>query len=232
LLTDTAHRVFKDRLYAQFARVGKAVGNPHRLELLELLAQGERTVDSLANETGMSLANTSQHLQALRQGGLVESRKGGLFVHYRVADDSVLLLAKAVRVVAEHQLAELDRVVSDYFGDRSKSEPVPMNELLERARSGAVVILDTRPSNEYASGHIAGAISFPFDEMVERLRDLPKSKEYVAYCRGPYCVYADRAVEFLRGRGRRVRRLSEGFPEWRAAGMPTAVGPEHVGEAT
>jgi rhodanese-related sulfurtransferase/DNA-binding MarR family transcriptional regulator len=224
---DKAHRRFKDRLYEQFARVGKALGNPHRLELLELLAQGERTVDSLASETGMSLANTSQHLQALRQAGLVASRKVGLFVHYTVADDSVLLLAKAVRVVAERQLAELDRVVRDYFGDRSTSEPVPMNELLERASSGTVVILDTRPANEYASGHIAGAISFPFDEMVERLRDLPKSKEYVAYCRGPYCVYADRAVEFLRSRGRRVRRLSEGFPEWRALGMPTAVGSEN-----
>lgn len=228
---DAAHRLFKDRLYAQFARVGKAIGNPHRLELLELLAQGERTVDSLASETGMSLANTSQHLQALRQSGLVESRKAGLFVHYRIADPSVLDLAKAVRVVAERQLAELDRVVHDYFGDRSKSEPVPIQELLERARAGTVVILDTRPTNEYAAGHIAGAISFPFDEMVERLRDLPKGKEYVAYCRGPYCVYADRAVEFLQARGRRVRRLSEGFPEWKAAGMPTAIGLEEGAKA-
>ena len=228
---DAAHRLFKDRLYAQFARVGKAIGNPHRLELLELLAQGERTVDSLASETGMSLANTSQHLQALRQSGLVESRKAGLFVHYRIADPSVLDLAKTVRVVAERQLAELDRVVHDYFGDRSKSEPVPIQELLERARAGTVVILDTRPTNEYAAGHIAGAISFPFDEMVERLRDLPKGKEYVAYCRGPYCVYADRAVEFLQARGRRVRRLSEGFPEWKAAGMPTAIGLEEGAKA-
>jgi rhodanese-related sulfurtransferase/DNA-binding transcriptional ArsR family regulator len=228
---DAAHRLFKDRLYAQLARVGKAIGNPHRLELLELLAQGERTVDSLASETGMSLANTSQHLQALRQSGLVESRKAGLFVHYRIADPSVLELAKGVRIVAERQLAELDRVVRDYFGDRSKSEPVPMQELLERARAGTVVILDTRPPNEYAAGHIAGAISFPFDEMVERLRDLPKGKEYVAYCRGPYCVYADRAVEFLQTRGRRVRRLSEGFPEWKAAGMPTAIGLEEGAKA-
>ena len=227
LLADAAHRLFKDRLYAQFARVGKAIGNPHRLELLELLAQGERTVDSLAGETGMSLANTSQHLQALRQGGLVESRKAGLFVHYRIADAAVIDLSNAVRTVAERQLAELDRVVRAYLGDRSKSEPVPMQELLERARTGTVVILDTRPPHEYASGHIAGAISFPHDEMAERLRDLPRSREYVAYCRGPYCVYADRAVEFLRAKGRRVRRLSEGFPEWKAAGMPTAAGIEH-----
>jgi rhodanese-related sulfurtransferase len=156
----------------------------------------------------------------------VESRKAGLFVHYRVSDPSVVELSRIVRVVAERRLAELDRVVRDYFGDRSKSEPIAMPELLERARAGAVVILDTRPSREYAAGHIAGAISFPFDEMAERLRELPKSKEYVAYCRGPYCVYADRAVEFLRGRGRRARRLSEGFPEWKAAGMPSAIGLE------
>jgi rhodanese-related sulfurtransferase/DNA-binding transcriptional ArsR family regulator len=224
--TDSAHRVFKDRLYAEFGRVGKAIGSAHRLELLELLAQGERTVDSLASETGMSLANTSRHLQALRQGGLVESRKVGLFVHYRVSDPSVVELSRAVRIVAERRLAELERVVRDYFGDRSKSEPIAMQELLERARAGAVVILDTRPPREYAAGHIAGAISFPVDDMAERLRELPKSKEYVAYCRGPYCVYADRAVEFLRGRGRRARRLSEGFPEWKAAGMPSAIGPE------
>jgi rhodanese-related sulfurtransferase len=174
----------------------------------------------------MSLASTSQHLQALRRGGLVESRKAGLFVHYRIADPTVVELAKAVHVVAERQLAELERVVRDYFGDRSKAEAVTMQELLERVREGAVVVLDTRPSREYAAGHIAGAISFPFDEMEERLRDLPKSKEYVAYCRGPYCVYADRAVEFLRARGRRVQRLAEGFPAWKVSGMPTAVGVE------
>jgi rhodanese-related sulfurtransferase/DNA-binding transcriptional ArsR family regulator len=226
MATDAEHRLFKDRLYAQFGRVAKGIGHPHRLELLELLAQGERTVDSLAKETGMSLANTSRHLQELRQGGLVGSRKAGLFVHYRITDASVLELSRIVRVVAERQLAELDRVVRDYFGDRSKSEPVAAQELLERARAGVVVVLDTRPAHEYAAGHIAGAISFPFDEMVERLRQLPKTKEYVAYCRGPYCVYADRAVEFLRARGRRIRRLAEGFPEWKAAGLPTMAGME------
>ena len=224
--TDEAHRLFKDRLYAEFARVGKAMGSPRRLELLELLAQGERTVDALATETGMSLANASQHLRALRQGGLVETRKVGLFVHYRVADSSVLDLSRAVRLVAEKRLAELDRVVRDHFGARTRAEAVSMQELLERARSRTVAILDTRPAHEYAAGHIEGAISFPFDEMVERLRTLPKSKEYVAYCRGPYCIYADRAVEFLRTRGRRARRLAEGFPEWKAAGLATASGTE------
>jgi rhodanese-related sulfurtransferase/DNA-binding transcriptional ArsR family regulator len=214
------HRAFKDRLYGQLARVGKALASPHRLELLELLAQGERTVDSLAGETSMSIASTSQHLQALRSGGLVEGRKQGLFVHYRLADPIVFELTRALRVVAEARLAELERVVRDHFGDRSEPEPVMMEELVERARSGNVVIIDTRPANEYAAGHIAGAISVPIDELEERLKQLPKSKEYVAYCRGPYCAYADRAVELLRSHGRRARRLAQGFPEWKASGLP------------
>jgi rhodanese-related sulfurtransferase/DNA-binding transcriptional ArsR family regulator len=220
MLTGASHRAFKDRLYGQLARVGKALASPHRLELLELLAQGERTVDSLAGETSMSIASTSQHLQALREGGLVESRKQGLFVHYRLADPTVFELTRALRVVAEARLAELERVVRDPFGDRSEPQPVMMEELVERARSGNVVIIDTRPANEYAAGHIAGAISVPIDELEERLKQLPKSKEYVAYCRGPYCAYADRAVEVLRSHGRRARRLVQGFPEWKASGLP------------
>jgi rhodanese-related sulfurtransferase/DNA-binding transcriptional ArsR family regulator len=217
---DTAHRAFKGRLYGQFARVGKALASPHRLELLELLAQGERTVDDLAKEVGMSMANASQHLQGLREAGLVEGRKQGLFVYYRLADDSVVALSKAIRTVAERRLAELERIVRDHFGDRSDPEPVAIDELLARARSGKVVILDTRPAGEFAAGHIAGAVSVPVDELKRRLANLPKSKEFVAYCRGPYCVYADRAVELLRASGRKARRLAEGFPEWKAAGLP------------
>jgi len=219
-MTDAAHRVFKDRLYGQFARIGKALGNPHRLELLELLAQGERTVDALATENGLTMANASQHLQALREAGLVESRKEGLFVHYRLADPAVFELSKSVRTVAERRLADLERLVRDHFGDRSDPEPVPMKELLERVRKGDVVILDTRPAHEFAAGHIAGALSVPVEDLQERLRKLPKTKEYVAYCRGPYCIYADRAVELLRKNGRRARRLTDGFPEWKAAGLP------------
>jgi rhodanese-related sulfurtransferase len=215
-----AHRHFKDRLYGQFARIGKALSSPHRLEILELLAQGERTVDSLATEIGLSLANASQHLQALRQAALVESRKDGLYVSYRLADPAVIDLCTALRIVAEHRLADLERLVREHFGDRSDAEPVQMDELLKRARSENVVILDTRPATEYAAGHIVGAISVPVDDLQQRLRQLPKRKEYVAYCRGPYCVYADRAVEILRSTGRRARRLLEGFPEWRAAGFP------------
>jgi DNA-binding transcriptional ArsR family regulator len=219
-----AHREFKDRLYAQFARVGKALGSPHRLEILELLGQGERSVDSLAGEIGVSIANVSQHLQALRQAALVESRKQGQFVHYRLADPAISDLCRVLRAVSEKRLAELDWLVRDHFGDRSEDEPVSMQELLKRARSADVSILDTRPVSEYAAGHIAGAISVPVDELQRRLRQLPKNREYVAYCRGPYCVYADRAVEILRSKGRRAHRLLEGFPEWKAAGFPVQTG--------
>jgi rhodanese-related sulfurtransferase/DNA-binding transcriptional ArsR family regulator len=228
--SDALHRAFKERLYGQFARIGKAVASPHRLELLELLAQGERTVDSLATETGISMANASQHLQTLRDAGLIEGRKQGLFVHYRLADDSVFALTKALRTVAERRLAELERIVHEHFGERSNPEPVSMEELLQRANSGRVVVLDTRPVSEYSAGHIAGALSVPIDQLKERLAQLPKGKEYVAYCRGPYCVYADRAVELLRASGRRARRLLEGFPEWKAAGH--AVERQHEGTTT
>lgn len=219
-----AHRDFKDRLYGQLARLGKALSSPQRLEMLELLAQGERTVDSLATEIGLSLANTSQHLQALRQAALVESRKEGLFVHYRLADPDVFELSKVIRSVAERRLAEFERLVHEHFADRMDAEAVPMDELLKRARSKQVVILDTRPAREYLAGHIAGAISVPVDDLQRRLKALTRGKEYVAYCRGPYCVYADRAVEILRANGRRARRLVEGFPEWRSAGFPVSQG--------
>jgi rhodanese-related sulfurtransferase/biotin operon repressor len=231
MFAETEHRAFKDRLYGQFARIGKALASPHRLELLELLAQSERTVDSLASETGISMANASQHLQTLRDAGLIESRKQGLFVHYRLADDSVVELSRALRAVAERRLAELERIVRDHFGDRADPEPVSMEELLERARSGRTMILDARPVSEFRAGHIAGAISVPVDELKERLKRLPKSKEYVAYCRGPYCVYADRAVEQLRKSGRRARRLLDGFPEWKAAGLPVELNSQSRGSS-
>ena len=223
-MTDQAHRRFKDRLYGQFALLGKALASPLRIEFLELLAQGERTVESLAAETDISLANASQHLQALRRAGLVEARKQGLFVHYRLADPTVSELCIGLRKVAERRSAELERLVRTHFGDRSDAEPVAMADLLKRSRSREVIILDTRPANEYLAGHIAGAISVPVDELQRRLKQLPKGKEYVAYCRGPYCVYADRALELLRASGRRARRLLEGFPEWQIAGFPIETG--------
>jgi rhodanese-related sulfurtransferase len=217
-----AHRQFKDRLYGQFARIGKALGSPHRIEMLELLAQGERTVDSLAAEIGLSLANASQHLQALRQAALVESRKDGLFAYYRLAEPAVFDLCSAMRGVAERRLADLDRLVRDHFGGTSRPEAVRMQDLLDRVRAGDVIVLDARPASEYQAGHIAGAISVPIDELQDRLRSLPRDKEYVAYCRGPYCVYADRAVELLQKSRRRARRMADGFPEWRAAGFPVS----------
>ncbi len=221
-----SHRTFKDRLYVQFARIGKALGSPHRLELLELLAQGERSVDSLATETGLSLANASQHLQALRQAALVETHKRGLFVYYRLADPEVFDLCAAIQRVAKRRLADLERLVYEHFGDRSDPEPVRMQDLLKRARSNNVIILDARPANEYEAGHIAGAISVPVEELQRRLRHLPRDQEFVAYCRGPYCVYADRAVEMLRASRRRARRMVDGFPEWQAAGFPVTRGGE------
>jgi DNA-binding transcriptional ArsR family regulator len=230
----SSHRDFKDRLYAQFARVGKALGSPHRIEILELLAQGERTVESLATEIGLSLANASQHLQALRRAALVDSRRDGLFVYYRLADSAVFSLCTAIRGVAERRLADLERLLNEHFGDRSQPEAIGMRDLLERMRSRDVVVLDARPANEYEAGHIAGAISVPIDELHERLRSLPRDKEYVAYCRGPYCIYADRAVELLTKSRRRARRLLEGFPEWRAAGFPISRNeppPRHAGRS-
>lgn len=218
------HRQFKDRLYSQLARLGKALSSPHRLEMLELLAQGERTVESLATELELSIANVSQHLQALRHAALVESRKQGLFVHYRLADPDVFELSSVIRSVAARRLADFERVVREHFSARDEADAVDADELLTLARSRKVVIVDTRPASEYASGHIAGAISVPVDQLQQRLKDLPKGKDYVAYCRGPYCVYADRAVDLLRAKGRRARRFVEGFPEWRAAGLPVLAG--------
>lgn len=213
-------RAFKDRLYGQYARIARAFGNPHRLELLELLAQGERTVESLAEELRLSMANTSQHLQVLRGAGLVDTRRSGLFIYYRLADDSIVPLSTAIRTVAERRLADLERLVRDEFKGRSDEDAVSLAELLARARRSDVVVLDTRPANEYRAGHIPGALSVPVDELQKRLRRLPKGQAYVAYCRGPYCVYADRAVEILKASGRQARRLKEGFPEWKAAGLP------------
>ena len=213
-------RAFKDALYEQLARVSKALGSPKRLELVDLLAQGERPVEALARETGMSVASTSQHLQVLREAHLVEARKEGLYVHYRLAHPSVFSLLQGVRGVAEAQLADMQRVVDSYLGDREALEAVPRAELLRRARAGDVTVLDVRPAEEFAAGHIAGALGIPIGELETRLKELPKRHEVVAYCRGPYCVYADEAVRLLRAHGRKASRLHEGFPEWRAAGLP------------
>ena len=215
-----AKRDFKDRLYAEFARIGKGLASPHRLEILEVLAQGERTVESVATETGLSVANASRHLQQLRQAQLVLARREGLFVHYRLAGPEVLSLLLSLRNVAERHLAEVDRVVRDFLGERDEFEPVTPDELARRMTTGEVVVLDVRPEQEYTAGHIAGARSIPVADLSDRLAELPREKEYVAYCRGPYCVYADEAVAVLRANGLKAQRLTEGYPEWWLSGRP------------
>ena len=218
-------RDFKDRLYAEFARIGKAIASPHRLEILEVLAQGERTVESLAAETGLSVANTSRHLQQLRQAQLVLTRREGLFIHYRVAGPEVVGLMVALRNAAEEHLAEIDRVVHDFLGERDGFESVTSDELARLMSNGEIVLLDVRPEQEYAAGHIAGARSMPVSDLDARIGELPYDCKYVAYCRGPYCVYADEAVAVLRANGYTATRLSDGYPEWWLSGRPVQVGP-------
>jgi rhodanese-related sulfurtransferase len=213
-------------VYEQLARIGKAVGSARRVQLLDLLCQGERSVDALARTSGMTVTNTSQHLQALRASRLVDARKEGTKVIYRVADDEVCRFFFALRELAGNRLAEVEQFVRRYVEGVGEYEPVGCSELLERAKRRDVVVLDVRPPEEYASGHIPGAISIPLEELEQRLASLPHDAEVVAYCRGPYCLLAPRAVALLRERGFRARRLEDGFPEWRLAGLPVAVGAE------
>lgn len=210
----------KALLFEQFARIGQALSSGPRLELLELLAQGERSVDALARLTELSVANTSRHLQQLRQAGLVATRKEGQFVHYRLAGDEVVRLIYALGAVGETYSAEVERLVKTFLTDKDSLEPVPAEEVLLRARKGLVTVLDVRPAQEYAAGHIPGAINIPLPEINKRLHELPANREIVAYCRGPYCLMAFEAVAFLRKKGRKARRLQDGLPEWRLRGLP------------
>src|SRR5215212_6302621 len=214
------HREFKDHLFEQFARVGKALASPKRLEIVDLLAQGERTVEEIARETAMPLANASQHLQALKGARMVESRREGLYAYYRLADEGVFRTWQAVRALGETRLAEIDRVVETYLKDREAMEAVDAVGLMERLAEESVVVLDARPEEEYRAGHVPGALSVPVASLEATLQTLPKDKEIVAYCRGPYCVFSDEAVRALSSRGYRASRLTEGFPDWRAAGYP------------
>lgn len=210
----------KQVLLLALAEVAKAIAHPHRLELLEQLAQGERGVEAVAGRTGLSVANASQHLQQLRRAGLVAARRDGKFVRYRLADEGALELLRALGAMAERNVAAVDRLIHSYFKERDALEPVGREELLERSRLGLVTVLDVRPADEYALGHIPGAINIPLGELEARLAEIDSGQEIVAYCRGPYCVLSYEAVAALRTRGFTVRRLEDGLPEWRAAGLP------------
>jgi len=210
----------KQQLYQAIGRVAAALGSAGRLQILEFVAQGERSVDMLAAMTGLSVANTSKHLQALRQAGLVKARKEGLRVYYSLAGDDVSLLLAALRGVAEHRAADVEKLLQTWLAHRDELEPVPARELLERVKKGLVTVLDVRPPEEYAAGHLPGAINVPIDRLESYLSKLPKRKEVVAYCRGPYCLMSFEAVAQLRKRGFTAKRMEDGYPEWRAAGLP------------
>jgi rhodanese-related sulfurtransferase/DNA-binding transcriptional ArsR family regulator len=211
---------FKQALFTQFARVSKAMSNGNRLELLEFIAQGERSVDELAKVSGLSVANTSQHLQQLRQAGLVSSTKRGLKVFYRLSGDDVIDLFNVLRNVAERHLADVQQLVNTFLTVKDDLEPIPATELLQRAKNGLVTVLDVRPAEEYAAGHVPGAINIPLSELEKHLNELKTTQEVVAYCRGPHCILAFDAVEKLRAKGITAHRMEDGFPEWKLAGLP------------
>ncbi len=211
---------FKQELFAQFARVGKAMSNGNRLELLEFIAQGERSVDELAKISGLSVANTSQHLQQLRLAGLINSTRRGLKVFYHIRGNDVVDLFNALRNVAEHHLADVQQLINTYLTVKDKLEPIPAIELLDRVREGLVTVLDVRPAEEYQSGHVSGAVNIPLSELEKHLISLDTTHDIVAYCRGPHCVLAFDAVEKLRDKGFTAHRLEDGFPEWKSAGLP------------
>jgi len=218
-------RRFNDSIYEQFARIGKAVASPKRLELLDLLSQGPRSVEALASQANQSVANVSQHLQVLRGARLVDAQKDGLYVTYRLADGQVGSFLHAFRKLAESRIEEIERVTRTFLEERHALEPVDREVLIERVRSGEVTVLDVRPVEEFHAGHIPGAVSVPLLDLKRRLDSLPKFREVVAYCRGPYCVFAIDAVEILRANGFKAVRMEEGVPEWRARGLPVEVSP-------
>jgi rhodanese-related sulfurtransferase len=225
-------RQFKDLLFEQFARISRALAHRRRLELLDLLAQGERTVEDLACETGSSVASTSRDLRVLLGARLVDFRRQGLYAYYRLAGMEVFRLWQSLRDAGAARLAEVDQLVTAYLRERSHLEPISSRELLHRLREDSVILLDVRPKTEYAAGHIAGARSVPVAELRRRLRDLPRDVEVIAYCRGPFCVFADEALALLRKDGFRSRRLAGGFPDWHAAGLPIADGPQEPAPTT
>lgn len=218
------NRGSKQALFEQLAVVARALGSAARLEILDFLAQGERNVEELARAAGLSVANTSKHLQQLKAGGLVEAQRDGKHVRYRLADDRVLDAIGNLRLLAEAHLDTVNDLVESYLRSRDALEPMPASDLLERAHDGLVTVIDVRPSEEYVQGHIAGALNIPLDKLKTRLKELPRDREIVAYCRGPWCVLSFEAVAQLRDVGIEARRLENGLPEWRQAGLPVESG--------
>jgi rhodanese-related sulfurtransferase/predicted transcriptional regulator len=216
-------RVFKDRVYSILAEMIKAMANPHRLEIIDLLSQGEKSVEEIANETNMSIANASQHLQVLKAANLVEIRREKNFIHYRLAHEEIYKSWKNLRELGMERVAEIQKVVNDFRDKRDGLEPINLEELLNRLKSKNIVLLDVRPQGEYSKGHIPQAINIPVDELSAKLKKLSKSKEYIAYCRGPFCAFADDAVNILSKKGFKARRLVEGFPDWKSKGLKVEV---------
>lgn len=215
-------REFKDKVYGELARITKAMANPHRLEIIELLAQGEFSVEQIAIQTNLSVANASQHLQVLKTAQLVDITRQGNFIHYRLSNINVFKTWKALRELGIERMATIERLVKDFRQSKFKFESVTIRELVEKIKSEKVTILDVRPESEYNKGHIANAISIPIDELAKRLKELPKRSEIVAYCRGPFCVFADEAVALLTKAGYKATRLEEGFPDWSLLELPVA----------
>jgi rhodanese-related sulfurtransferase/DNA-binding transcriptional ArsR family regulator len=223
-MATSPNRKFRDDIYEQFTRIGKAISSPKRLEMLELLCQGERSVDKLAKAASLSVANASQHLQKLQAARLVVSEKSGAFVIYRIADESVNAFLHTLRVLAENRLTDIDYITRQFMENKESMEGVDRVALLERTRSGEAIILDVRPPEEYRAGHIEGAVSVPMKALEEQLLELPRDKEIVAYCRGPYCVMSIDAVQLLRAKGFRAERLEDDVYEWGLHGLPVTKG--------
>lgn len=216
-------RQFKDKVYSELAKITKSMANAHRMEIIELLAQGEFSVEQIAEQTNLSIANASQHLQVLKTAQLVEINRQGNFIFYRLSNDNVFKAWKALRTLGVERITAIEKVVKEFRKSKFDFETVTIDELVEKIESGKVTILDVRPESEYNQGHIAGAISIPIDELAKRLKELPKRGEIIAYCRGPFCVYADDAVSLLSKSGYKAKRLEEGYPDWKLKELPIEV---------
>lgn len=216
-------RDFKDRVYSKLADITKAMANSHRLEIIDFLGAGEKTVEEIASDTNLSVANASQHLQVLKTSNLVVIRRQGNFIYYRLPDDEIYKFIQTIRQLAIARIAEVGKVITDFRAAKNSLEALNINELLDRMKSRNLILLDVRPPDEFEKGHIPGAINMPVNELAKRLKKLPKTKEYIAYCRGPFCVFADEAVHLLKRKGFKVKRLEQGFSGWKVEGLPVGV---------